>query len=505
MRVVVRFALAAAFAAAATARVVVVISADLPDRLVDDAYIAFDVARTLGTSGHLPTSGVQPLYVLLIAPIYAFLRPESVAELDAAARMAVAVGAIVDFVGMALLVRLLWRAGGPTAAIVGAWAWALHPGAIAFSTNGLETSTAIASTVGVLLVAERWQSSYAREGGFLHPYALGAAVGLGMIARVDLAGLGAAAAIAVFWEARSSRRVPLPELARLGCGWAAVYLPWVAFLYWQTGDVLPVSGPATHLIGREHRTLYNAFGGPDYSLFMLANGVVELLFRAPLFALAALLLAPSVDWRRWRLLVLQSALVFVFYVGIHDVFYYLYRYLAPLLVLEVVSVSLGAASLAARWSRTDGARSKAHWARTVTAVLAFAVLLGVRHRVTLPETPDESAEYRQAALAYRDTLPPGMVVAAPESGALSYYLPGRVVNADGVCNREAYVAGRDGRLAEFLTERGVTRFIAGGPLSELVLLRTREPRWRRLLEVQRGKFALYRLERDNLSETASGP
>ena len=70
---------------------------------------------------------------------------------------------------------------------------------------------------------------------------------------------------------------------------------------------------------------------------------------------------------------------------------------------------------------------------------------------------DSVTGYRDMALAVRDHVPEGDVVAAWQSGALAYYLDDHatVVNLDGVVDPDAAVAIRNRRTAEYMRRRGV--------------------------------------------------
>jgi hypothetical protein len=484
-----RLALGAAFVSAAAVRAVAVASPDALARLGDDSFVCLDVARRLGTTGHLVTSGVQPLYVLLLAPVYALLRPETVVQLDAAARASVAVCALADLAAMALLAWLLWRAGGVVAATVGAWVWALHPGAIAFATNGLETSLALAAMLAVVAVAElRRDGVDPRTRGF----AVGAAVGVAMIARIDLAGIGAAAALCALWDSRATKRIPFGVLLRLAAGWAAVYLPWVAFLAWQTGDVLPVSGPASMLIGfgaqvdwnLAHRTV------TGYTAWLAALGVASLAFGAPILGALAAVAAPFARLRVVRLVAIHCVLVFGFYVGVQQDPTALGRYLAPWLVLEAMAIGLGAAALArVPWRR---AALLAPVAAAAAVALLFVPIRGPDERKPEPGGAlTWTRDYRSAALEWRDRVPASEPIGAPESGALAYYLSNEVVNADGACNRDAFDALEHYRVGEYLAGRGV-RYVIGRESEALGLMTRSRMAYVRPVEAGR-QFGLFQI------------
>lgn len=420
-------ALGAAFAVAAVVR----LSSLSLGEVLDDSFMYMDTARTLGTTGHLSTSGIQPLYLLLLTPLYAALRPETVAQLDVAAYASLVVAALGDLVAMALLARLLWKLGGPTAAVVGAWLWALHPGAVAYAENGLETSWALAAMIGVAIAADGRRDRLT-----------GATVAAAMLARIDMAAAGVAVGVFALWDSRHEPKVALARAARLAGGWAVVYVPWLAFLFAQTGDLVPVSGPATHLLGAPHRAAAAAELGFPFTVLMFGLACEAIAFSAPLVTVGAVAGLGRVDFRRVRVLLATAAIVLTFYVTVHQVSWYLPRYVAPALVVEVVLCALAASTL----------RPLARGV-VVGAGLAYAAYC----TLAVPAPPAFDA--RAAAVEMREKAGPG-TFAAPESGALSYYMPGQILNADGVTDRSAYAAMRDGRLERYLRSRGADRIIS---------------------------------------------
>lgn len=440
-------AVAAAVAAAVLVRALRIADPHSLDAVPDDAFIALDVARRLAATGVLPTSGVQPLFVYLAAPIFAIARPDTLAGLDAAARASLAICAAADVVTLVLLARLLRRAGGPVAAAVGAWIWALHPGIAAVATNGLETSLALAMICAVVTLAELGSPSPRRD------FALGALVGAGMLARVDLASLGAGIVLVELWDRRKSEddvRAIGRRVVPLAAGFAAVYLPWVAALYAQTGDVLPVSGKATALLAYQLTVQALSLPGESFWPGILRNGLGAVAFRAAPFAAISLAALPFArGFSRFRLVGWHAAAVYVFYTFYVGAWWHFERYFAPVLLVQTAAVALACGRLA---------ESRPRAAAVVVVVALAAVAVSLAASIPIGSRTDR---YRTDALAVRPVVPAGAVVGAWESGALSYYLTdATVVNLDGVADSRAYEAIRDKRLDEYMLERGVTTVVS---------------------------------------------
>jgi hypothetical protein len=441
----VSFALAAATALAV--RVAAIANAYSVASLSDDAFIALDVARTLGRTGRLATSGIQPLWILVTAPVYALLQPAGVEQLDRAARASMAIGATADLVTLCLLAWVLYRVAGPVPSGVGAWVWALHPGVLFMSTNALETSLATACLVAVVGVAELLVSSRRRD------LLLGALIGLGMLARIDLGALGVAVVLVAAWDRRHDAR-GLSWLAgfvgKLAAGWAVIYLPWMAFMYAQTGDLVPVSGAATAYLGYDVAATSSDFFKVPYTLGLMRHATLQLAFAAPYVALTLLAALPFA--RRlasFRLVATHAAFVVVFYTFYVGAWWHFWRYFTPVLVLEVIVLALAVGRLTTLNRRVG-----------FSAALACVALVVVSYRLAYPFDFAHSG-YRQEAVTLRSIVPANATVGAWESGALAYYLEGvTVVNLDGVADAAAYQAIRKQKLDDYMLERGVTLFVA---------------------------------------------
>lgn len=442
------------------------------DMLVDDAFISLSVARSLAAgrglqSSATPTSGTQPLYVLLAAPLYVGLDdegPAGASALDRAAARALVLLHLFELIAGALFTLFVYRALGRAAAVVAAVCWTFHPMVLGLGSNGLETVIAFAFLVAVVYAVE---FHLADDAGPRTELLLGLLLGFACLARIDLAFLGAFVLLMTVWGALRGRLSPRRAVARLawiGVGFAAVYGPWVAYLWSQTGDLLPVSGPASRYLGEVTRQRFKTEHG--YFMAKVVRGA--LLFHNPAFlagtaAFAAAAVAAAV-WRRddprvghavarlarLRLLALFCAVIYVAYVYDHGGWWYMQRYLSPILLLQF-SVLCGAVAVLRRAVP-----------RAAGAVVAAACALAVVSSLAAPGfwnlySLDRSAtSYRRAGLWAREHLAPGAVVGAWESGALAYYATqADVVNLDGVVDRGAYEALRRGELDGYLERRGV--------------------------------------------------
>jgi hypothetical protein len=143
----------------------------------------------------------------------------------------------------------------------------------------------------------------------------------------------------------------------------------------------------------------------------------------------------------------------VFYTFYLPATWFLPRYLAPV----AVAATLGPATdVARRWNALGR-----FGAFALVAVPLWNSVAMLRSPVAT-RAPDEGATaFAADAQAAWALLPPGAVVGSQQSGALAWFAPpgSRVVNLDGVVDREASAALREGRMGEFARDRGVTHLV----------------------------------------------
>jgi hypothetical protein len=224
--------------------------------------------------------------------------------------------------------------------------------------------------------------------------------------------------------------------------------PWIAFTISDTGAILPISGRAVRLVTG---VLFD-FRHPGHRDFI---SLMYMYFKKELFAfqpLAALLhyplwplfitalslagLFPALLSKRLRgllrpLLIFQAILVLSYILFIGG-FWHLNRYLYPFYTLLLF---LHAATLVYAQSKL---RLKALSAGITLSVICAVYIFSYAAQYRSQWSMQLPARYLSASLFAREHVPPGVKVGTFQSGCHSYWLDNRVVNLDGVVNRDAY-------------------------------------------------------------------
>jgi len=439
----------------------------------DDAYLSLTVARSLARGlgpwyGTGPTSGFQPLYVVLAAPFH-WLFP---GDPDAVVRAALLLLVAADVVALVLLwrfLRLVLRTR--FAAGVAALAWVLSPYALHTTLNGLETTLAFTTLVALFLSLERVRRAADAAARTRRIVATGALLALAVFARVDaLAAAPVVAGALLAWARGRGEgwRVGLRDAALAGAVAFGAYLPWLLWLRASTGDWFPVSGAALHAMGIAnvgHEVGWRTYWGP------MAARALDVVARRNAFPIAMLaLLAASLALARVPVreigerlkpavpAALFAAALVAAYVAWLNAGWYYPRYFFPLLLPLLLAVGAGLDLLAERLAAHPARRALA------AAVLALVVAGNVAQppflRTWLSRN-DRTLGYRNAGLWAREHFPAGTVIGAMQCGAIGYYADSLVVvNMDGVVNRAAYEALRERRLADYLRASG-SRYLLG--------------------------------------------
>ena len=441
----------------------------------EDAYYALSAARhvALGdgitADGVHDTNGFQPLWVALNVPLYALAGGDRIAGL----RLSQVLSTLLwlAFVALiALQARALARRHGGEGTIAAAAAALVAAGSVGIFRlfhNGLETGTVLVVLSAAVLVLDRWERWTARR-VLLAGLLLGALAWARLDEVVFVAAFGA---VAVLRARRTGRaRSALAPLA--ACALAALVLsPWLAWNVALDGSPMPSSGKAESGgvdVTRNLDAALRAAGAwsapPLLRPSMHADAIPATELLCAVAVLLAIGAARSVRRRRTAplgqgtvALAAFCAFLLAWYVLNFGPFWFMERYLAPLLLLTVPFVAT-----AFELSRPRP-RALALLAAVVLVanVPVLAVLAGG------PGWPPPAWAARDSNLGahpnlnhldqyawVRANVAPGCVVGAYEAGTLVYFRDG-VVNLDGKVDHDALEAREAGRSPAYVDARRV--------------------------------------------------
>lgn len=482
----------------------------------DDLFYYTEVARHVakgqGVSfdGVNPTSGVQPLWALLLTPwARLFDGNPSLAlavDLSLVTAFTVASGWLMPHVVRALLCREPVCSSTDDASrralgILAGCVWLVHPRVLAVTFEGTEGA----------LAALCWQLSilaWLAEDRPLATVRLGAALGMGTLARIDHLALAAAL---VLWPRRRNRS--LSRAATLIVPVAALWGSWLLFCVRTTGSIVPDSGESKR-VGHERlsRLMLDASTEPPGGwaqarrqggmLASVLRNAFSHLFRAgthvsrvTAVASCAILMCLLVRFvgsgrvgasqsPRWRAAAAQTApltlglcrsswpvwlagtsALLSYVVVLHHVRGWYTMPLQLMVTLLASALCLDAVGALERgWSSGFGIPTRGFRRPKHLAALTCVVWLGAAWDEDISFRARSSWLVAYVATARRIVAitPPGARVGAFNSGIIGAFASEggrRVTNLDGVVNHSALLANETGTVTAYVANEGI-EFIA---------------------------------------------
>jgi hypothetical protein len=442
---------------------------------VEDAFYALTVARQAAIGGGITidgetaTNGFQPLWVGLNVPLYALVDGDRVGGL----RLSQVFSTLLwlAFAGLlATYARDLARRHGLAGATAAAAAAIVAIGSVSvlrLFRNGLETGLMLVLLVAAVIVLDRWTTWTPRRVALA-----GLLLGALAWARLDAAMFAVAFAAVAVWRSRpAGLREAVAPLA--ACALAALVLvPWLAYNVALDGSPMPSGGQAQ---ARAHNLPHNL----DSALRAVGSWTLAPVLRASmhtrnvpwveLVAAAGIALAvlAAVFVRRGRraplgagtaALTLYTGFLIAWYVFAFGAWWFLDRYLAPVLVLAVpwLACALERFARDRRWPLP-----------TLATVVVAANVPLLALLVSSPSWPPPEWSSRSSNLGShlnlnhvfqlawtREHVRPDCRIGAFESGTLGYFRDD-VVNLDGKVNPDALQAKLDRRSPEYVQRAGI--------------------------------------------------
>lgn len=465
----------------------------LPENVIsEDAYYYFNIARNIVAgegSRHDSfeyTTGYQPLFMILLLPIFRLIAEEELAirvVLILQAFIGLALGVVLSGIGHALADR---RTG-----VLLVLFWSACPVLLEMDMNGQETGLALLALGLVTLVYLRGfrGPDLARPGQFL---VFGLLLGTAFLCRMDLALLVPALLLHLVVSRpaiRSGRGLVRLSLMLLGA--ALVASPWLGFCLAQSGSPLPDSGQATRIISRAYGFRFLdrqpgwAAGPPtlrhidmdappvEYYLetFRLAIEYIGFLTNDFLLLIPGLLLLLVVLLRRRQsfsaslrevsFLFLFLFLLLMSYSGTIFGQWFFARYLLPSILGYAVLLACCLPHLA----MPRAALGVPYLSSTVkTVLLAMVLIPGLANstgfiRKSCDPTQLSRGGFLEAAHWLNAHTPKDAVIGVFQSGIIGFHVKRRFVSLDGKVNPAARRALEQGTMARYAASVGVTHLL----------------------------------------------
>ncbi|QDP72114.1 hypothetical protein FOG18_05800 [Legionella israelensis] len=438
--------------------------------LPDDTFYTLSIARSMAmglgptVDGFQTTNGFQPLIAFLQLPIF-YLGYNG----DQALISAIFLSAFFGGLAVLPLGFLLLDLANRKTAIIGCCLWAVSPYLIVNDLNALETSlTGLLSLLILLftILADREQKLW-------QWVVLGFCCGLAFLARVDTCFLLATTGFFIWkrWGWRPFMMVAGTALL--------IVTPWWIYCFSRFGTIIPGSGEAVKfIVDHNQMSVLKIIG---YGLYTLSAWLPFFEFSSqiviPTIILGSLLFTQLFLYGYHQskhygvLFIIPCLLIILFYLFYLPAFWFFnrYFYFVYMSILIFLALFLGQ-------NRTKPYMKTAQWF-SVGLIVAYS-LGTLTYFYKLPILALVNG-YRAVAVQIKNELHQDDILGAMQSGALGYYLfpNNRVINLDGVVNKNALNAMKRGNLKDYVNQERMTHYADwtlninlfrkyyGGPLS----------------------------------------
>lgn len=520
------------------------------------AAIAFNIANGNGATadGIHTTNGFQPLWALMLIPIYALG-----ASKESAINIAMTILALFSTSTGLVLFLLAKRLWDERVALWVLFFWMTSPTVLRQSLNGMETGLYVFMlSIAALLIIHN--SMRAKQTAF-EIAAIGFVLGLVVLSRVDglpfalaamiacatnwarracVNGNDASAAQSVGCACRPFAGLLLAKVLILMLAFIATLSPWLVYSFVTTGKLIPESGKAVRCLslayigaideGVTWRVLRHSLTQAISTLLRTQqwnfikslitahvagkHGTMLLTIALALLVLLAAFWLARIGYFREVAYMLRSVLKLWFWIA-HAVAivlaYSLYqfgwwffpRYFFAIVPLGIIIGSLLVEALRVsleRAYRNSRLKMLPRVAVISVVLLQFAQLFFGWHYMQA-RMFGGFEEYLNVALWLREHTPKDARIGMFQSGTASYLSGRTVINLDGVVNGDALEAMLNRRMLNYAVSQGITYIADWEELIQLLLI-GRSPReellkWK-LVRLRHGEMSVYKLVRSTV-------
>jgi hypothetical protein len=409
--------------------------------LTEDGYYLLSVSRNIAIGngitidGQQWTNGIQPLFALLLVPIYALFGGDRYASL----RGVLAVHWLIHVTTAILLgsiVKTSLRSQGAERSTMGFWLtaflWLASRYVLLNNYNGLETGCVLLLyTLAGRLYQLDWRAGWKRIG-------FGMVLGLLILARIDAAIFVATLACIELFRRNEPLQVRVTHAAIITLMAFVISLPWWLYNLLVFGSLMPSSGASQagpFSLSRLEPMLQSALQvWVPYIQIRWIEGWPQMLIQACVILFVAALFAritlPQMRDSRMihigSVLVLSTSLLSLYYLFFSGAVHFYGRYLAPFMLVAIPLTAIVLTQMQRFHHLVRFAILPA------LALIAAISILGWQLQTGVSKSPfyNDQLQLIQAHVPHNDT------VSASQSGTIGYFRD-HVVNLDGKVNAQA--------------------------------------------------------------------
>ena len=473
--------------------------------VVDDAFFYLKLAQNIAAGngatfdGEVMTNGFQPVFALLLVPIFLLNPANTLLPLH----IALSILSVFSTLSGIVLYAIARRIGGTIAALITLFIWMFNPYAIMISLSGVE--------VAVLVFFEALSVLYyvklKKEGKFgpLSMAVLGILLALAILSRVDAVFLYAAVSIDIIWTFYKKEK-KFPVLAKrilwMIIASAVVSVPWLLWNIATFGTFQQVSGVVLPFTAH---SMYKAKYGSYFSLNFIRQelyylktwiatiiqygGGAPLLFSCLGFFVAARVLGQG-GFEKTDPSPPRVNFLFVFFAFTVSFYaFYFWGWLRPwyyLSLLIPVTLFLGyALSFVCRGVAARGFAWMRKWAVSLLLILLSGYFVYYGRQAWGTGLFAFQKQLYDATLWIDDNLEPDARIGAFSSGIFGYLSNRTVIDLAGVVNAEVHRARLDKSLSTYFRQKELDYLIDRPDMVEFNLMFSEVDYRRNLVAIKR--------------------
>jgi hypothetical protein len=427
---------------------------------VDDTYYSLLIAKNIADgkgplSGENFTNGFQPLYVFLSVPIYWIT-----SDLDFGLKLALALLMIFDCLSLFFLLKIIRNSThSDFPQYLTGFLWIFNYYIISTSLNGLETMIAFF----FLLMTYYYYLKVQKEKRSLRNYLiLGMFSGFALFSRVDSGLFLFFIYSSILWskflkrsDENHSKKSNFKHIVYSILTAIIIYLPWLIYSNYYTGDLYQISGKAVRIMALEG--IEGNFIG--FYLNMSKRFIIDFIFNnyielsmAFLFLLILIIKERKIPKINHKILLVFSLVLISVYVLYLPAYWYFGRYLFPIVLPLLL--------LAAEFGNKVYKMFNFNKAIYISFLIIVTLFISKSKTRELYFNFDTVKSYRYLALHLNQELPEGKTIGASQSGALGYFCQkNKIINLDGVVNKECYESIRDLKNMDYIKKKNIEYII----------------------------------------------
>jgi|GEM_PF-986030 hypothetical protein len=437
--------------------------------LVDDTYLSLTIAKNIADGkglqyGKEQVSGFQPLYVLVMVPVYLIIKDNIISPIY----IALIILALMDLFSIYVIFKLIKLfCKNDIVPVVVTFLYVITPACIRTPLNGLETPLSFFFLCLVFYFIAKFNNVILSQIKNFKYVFVGIILGFSYLARIDNVFLIIAALIFLITKLFKEKQKTIFILNKIFVslsGLLLIILPWHIYLYAKTGDIYPVSGKSVRLQAYQYFSDYNVFNRIfilfQKSIISIFTNYFLVLFLIILFFLIIFLNKRKIRQRFFSSFSLPSVSLLVYMVLLFGAYtfyipayWHFARYFFPLILPLLLLLAL---ILDTVFSSIEQENLKRTLVQSLIILMLFVNVTRPGFYRLFFEKEVTRDGYMDIAIWANNNLKEGTRLGALQTGALGYFANKlEVTNLDGVVNKSAYLAITDKNLMSYIKSDGI--------------------------------------------------